>query len=195
MTALEGARGGAGDGRGHQREFAMFRFGKASNRPVKDYQDQLLVEVVFAKTIAFDDRAFSTLPAGAALDHTLLGVCYAAAVTGSRPLRVLDFGGACGFHHRVARHALADLPLQWAVVETPAMAARAAELATDLLQFFTTPGEATDWLGGIDLMHSSSAIQYTADPEGVTRQLCGLSARTLAWSRTALADGNTVRST
>lgn len=48
----------------------------------------------------------------------------------------------------------------WAVVETPAMTARASELATDRLRFFTDIDGAAEWLGYVDVMHSNCALQY-----------------------------------
>jgi hypothetical protein len=44
---------------------------------------------------------------------------------------VLDFGGACGLHYKQAQ--MPDV--RRAVVETPAMVTRAAEIATDKLRF------------------------------------------------------------
>jgi hypothetical protein len=43
---------------------------------------------------------------------------------------VLDFGGGCGLHYKRARSPQS----RWAVVETPAMVARATELSTDRLR-------------------------------------------------------------
>jgi putative methyltransferase (TIGR04325 family) len=155
------------------------------------YQDRRLVEVVFAKTIAFDPSSLWETPRHSAVEHTILGVRHAAANNPNRPLRVLDFGGACGFHYRVARAAIPDLPLQWAVVETPAMAERAAELSTEVLGFFADIDSALKWLGAVDLMHSLGAIEYVPDPERSVRELCALEAPTLLWSRMDLTDGAT----
>jgi hypothetical protein len=45
-----------------------------------------------------------------------------------RPLRVLDFGGGCGFHYFTARFSF-TMPLKWAIVETRVMAEQAAEVS------------------------------------------------------------------
>jgi hypothetical protein len=102
----------------------MFDDVKTKVAALSSYQDSALVEVVFAKTIALDTAKLWEMPRHSALDHTILGVCHAAANNPTRPLRILDFGGACGLHYRVARAAVPNLPVRWAVVETPAMAER-----------------------------------------------------------------------
>jgi putative methyltransferase (TIGR04325 family) len=94
---------------------------------------------------------------------------------------VLDFGGACGLHYKLVSIQSPDI--RWAVVETPAMVKRAAELATDKLQFFTSIDAAADWLGPVDVMHSNGALQYT--------QLCGLGAQTMVWDRVYLGERET----
>jgi hypothetical protein len=98
---------------------------------------------------------------------------------------VLDFGGGCGLHYKLARRQ--SPAIRWAVVETPAMVERAASLATDNLQFFADISEAQNWLGSIDAMYSNSALQYTPDPEAALKQLCGLRARRMIWERLSLS--------
>lgn len=133
---------------------------------IEGYEQPELVEEIFKKTKAFEpDRDWPEM----------------AGVTS-----VLDFGGGCGQHYKVARR---DNPIiKWAVVETPAMADRASELATNKLRFFTSIPEARGWLGDIDVMHSDGAIQYTPDPEKTLRQLCSIGAREMQWKRVFLSD-------
>jgi len=96
---------------------------------------------------------------------------------------VLDFGGGCGLHYLQANSST----IRWAVVETPAMVAKAKDLSTGQLQFFTRISDAIDWLGGVDLMHSDGAIQYTPSPEIVLKELCGVKAKQMLWRRVFLA--------
>jgi putative methyltransferase (TIGR04325 family) len=132
------------------------------------------------------------MSAQAAQCRGILAICYAAALESDRPLRVLDFGGACGFHYLIARAAIPDLPLRWAVVETPMMAERAAALATDDLRFFSNAAAAASWLGGIDLLHSSGTLQYLPEPAATIREVCGLGASMIAWLRIFVSE-NTER--
>jgi hypothetical protein len=132
---------------------------------LEGYAEPELVEVIFQKTRAYD-------PLGDWPE--MVGVS-----------SVLDFGGGCGLHYRLARRQSPDI--RWAVVETPAMLERAKELATDKLQFFTDMAEAQKWLGAIDVMHSNSVLQYTPDPEDTLKRLCGLHAGRMVWERIALS--------
>ncbi|AWM02527.1 hypothetical protein [Bradyrhizobium amphicarpaeae] len=99
---------------------------------------------------------------------------------------VLDFGGACGIHYKLARR---EAPLvRWAVVETPAMVRQAAQLETDHLRFFETIEAAASWLGTIDLIHSNGAVQYTPNPIEMVRQLAGVGAPRMQWKRLFFSD-------
>jgi putative methyltransferase (TIGR04325 family) len=131
---------------------------------ISGYEHPELVDVIFQKTLAY--RPKEPWPE----------------IAGARA--VLDFGGGCGLHYKQAN----SPSIRWAVVETPAMVARAAELQTDKLRFFTGIDEAADWLGHIEVMHSNGAVQYTAEPLVTVRRLCELRAARLLWYRCALSD-------
>jgi len=126
---------------------------------LEGYEHPELVEVIFQKTKTYQPSGEWPEIAGAT--------------------SVLDFGGACGIHYKQAQ-----LPnVRWAVVDTPAMVARASELATAKLKFFSSIQEAAAWLGPIDVMHSNGALQYTPNPESTLRRLCGLRASRMIWKR------------
>jgi hypothetical protein len=99
---------------------------------------------------------------------------------------VLDFGGGAGQHYKEVQRQSPDV--RWAVVETPAMVARASELATDRLRFFTSLDSAAEWLGRLDLIYSNGALQYTQDPVSTLRAICALHAHTILWDRMMLSD-------
>lgn len=147
--------------------FDIFR----SRAPIlHGYQQPELVDVVFRKTKAYTPQGYWP---------EMLGV-----------ETVLDFGGACGLHYKLA--VLESPGIRWAVVETPAMAARAADLATDRLQFFSSIEAAARWLGDIDVMHSNGALQYTPAPLMTLAELCALKARAMIWSRMSFAPAVTI---
>lgn len=128
------------------------------------YENPELVETVFRKTLAY--KADAPLPE----------------ISGART--VLDFGGGCGLHYK----AVQSSAIRWAVIETPAMVARASELETDNLRFFSDIQQGTDWLGPIDVMHSNGALQYTPDPIASLDALCSLGASKMLWYRANLSD-------
>jgi putative methyltransferase (TIGR04325 family) len=157
---------------------APFRANEAS------YAAESLVEVVYRKTRALDRRSIPNMPGA---ERTLLAASLAAARCAARPLRVIDLGGACGVHYAVAQ--LLKLPLRWAVVESPAMATRAADLASDELNFFSDMQTANDWLGGVDLLFSSGTIQYMSEPIEALSLTLSLSPPVVVWTRMALVEG------
>lgn len=132
---------------------------------IEGYEQRELVETVFQKTKAYEPQGDWPLMAGVST--------------------VLDFGGGCGLHYKLAR--LQSPEVKWAVVETPTMAERASELATNHLRFFADTQEASRWLGPIEVMHSNGAQQYTPDPMGTLHDLCALRAKTMAWERVLLS--------
>jgi hypothetical protein len=138
---------------------------KGPSETIQGYEHPELVEVVFQKALAY-------VPQGEWPE--MVGVT-----------SVLDFGGGCGVHYKLAR--LQSPDIKWAVVETPAMVARASELATDRFRFFDSIRSAAAWLGSIEVMHSSGALQYTPEPQKTLRELCGLNAKKLLWLRMALS--------
>lgn len=141
---------------------------------IEGYENPELIDVVFRKTLTYhpEKKAWPDL----------------AAVE-----RVLDFGGACGAHYK---EAILHAPgLRWAVVETPAMVQRASELATDRLNFFSSIADAAAWLGKVDLMHSSGALQFAPDPAKTLAELVGLGARRMQWRRLVLSEGEPVTET
>jgi len=130
-----------------------------------EYQSPELVDVVFQKTILFRPAA----PPWTELNEVRT---------------VLDFGGGCGIHYKEAQCE----KVRWAVVETPAMVARASELETSNLKFFAGIADAAAWLGDIDLIYSNGALQYTPDPATTLGELCALGAKVLLWKRVAFSD-------
>ncbi len=77
-------------------------------------------------------------------------------------LNVLDFGGGSG---RCGFEGLRKENVTWAVVETPSMAKLAGELFTAPgLMYFDSPSKASRALGRVDILHVSSALQYTDRP-------------------------------
>jgi hypothetical protein len=138
---------------------------------IDGYEHPELVDEVYRKTLSYDPT--EPWPEMAGISS------------------VLDFGGACGQHYKQAR--ISSPNIRWAVVETPAMVARASELSTDKLRFFSSIEDAAEWLGSIDLVFSSGAVQCTPSPEGVARELCSIGAPKIRYERLAFSSGERVQ--
>jgi putative methyltransferase (TIGR04325 family) len=150
------------------------------------YADPELAQVVLQKTLIVMSKPWPDLQwtQGAGL---YIAIPYVAARVTGRPLRVLDFGGAFGAHGMICARVMRDIPLRWAVVESPAFAEIAKPVESNALKIFSRTGSAVDWLGGEDLLHSSGTLQYLAEPEQVARELTSISAPFMLWQRMAFA--------
>ncbi|WP_409602001.1 methyltransferase, TIGR04325 family [Brevundimonas sp.] len=153
-----------------------------------DYHDPDLAAVVLEKT----RRIRAIDPWMGVGEHqavaTLLAVTTAVTATKAvgRPLRVLDFGGAFGTAYHMVRHALPG-DYQWAVVETPTFARLGVTEDHPGLRLFDSIDDAVAWLGDVDLLYSSGAIQYLPDPLGTLDRLLEVRPACTAWLRTAFS--------
>jgi putative methyltransferase (TIGR04325 family) len=154
-----------------RRIFSTFRRFIRPTETIVGYEEPELIELIFQKTKAFSQRAEW---------KEMCGVS-----------SVLDFGGGCGIHYKLALPQSPDI--RWAVVETPAMVQRASQCATANLRFFTSIREAANWLGPIHVMHSNSALQYAPNPQHALALLCGLQAKVMLWQRLVLSKGSVER--
>jgi len=141
------------------------------------YENSQLVESVVLKNLRFREEISKskTLDLNAVRTIMFLGL----ATSGSE-IRVLDFGGAGGYHHAIARVCLgAGVNISnWSIVETPAMCTAADLLQrSDGLRFFKTIDEAIDAEPNFDVVFSSSALQYCPEPLAIASRLFEIGAR------------------
>lgn len=152
-----------------------------------NYENSELVKLVIEKNINFknainNDHEFDL---GAIRTIIPLGLCK----DGSR-LNVLDFGGGGGYHYTIAKKILGDeVLLRWAVVETPAMVRESGSMENNELRFFDNLESAKIYLDKIDLVFTSSTLQYCPDPLAALGKLIDLDATFLYITRTVF--GNT----
>jgi putative methyltransferase (TIGR04325 family) len=151
------------------------------------YADVDLARISLRKTLIAREQGLTNISwyNGAGL---YIALPYTAALLSNRPLRVLDFGGSFGFHAMVCAKVLPDIATRWAVVESPAVAALARPVESDWLRVFANIGEAMDWLGGVDLTHSSGTLQYLPNPDQAVLNLVNLGARVMLWQRMMFAN-------
>jgi putative methyltransferase (TIGR04325 family) len=160
------------------------------SKPITGYEAEALVQLVFEKTVAFNRQTSLDLRMGS--ERLLLAVSLAiGAKEPQTTTRVLDFGGACGVHHKLASLLFPDARFRWAVVETGAMVQRARSLETESLKFFEDVGSAKAWLETVDLVNSNSALQYVEHPRQIVEELLDLAPGFLLWERMMLANGET----
>lgn len=148
------------------------------------YQDAELCNVIADKTIVQKERLrqrpFSLRANNA---FFLAAIHQHLNLHGARSLTVLDFGGACGDHYFELRRLIpSDVALKWIVVETEQMvrSARDRNLGNGELTFATS---IADVRTEIDVVHSSSALQYVPSPYEFLRMLADIQARWMFFNR------------
>jgi putative methyltransferase (TIGR04325 family) len=152
------------------------------------YNDSDIADVVaFKATVPLD--AAKHLPEQAF--NTIVSVGIAASDIPDRPLSVLDFGGGCGFHYFRAKRAF-KASLNWALVESETMAARAAEVSSGHFSTHTSVASAKTALGQVDLVHTSGSLQYVCDPLATLKELLSIQASYFALARFPVWHGATV---
>src|SRR5258708_17095678 len=142
-----------------------------------------IADLVVRKTEAVrnDPRRIEDFIPPDALQPTLVAVAAAGE-------RVLDFGGAAGFHYLTAARAYPERALRWAGVEHPVTVERAKRLEGENLRFFSAIDDAMQWLAGIDLLHSNGAPQCLDAPASTLERLFGVRAPDLLSRRTLLRE-------
>jgi putative methyltransferase (TIGR04325 family) len=149
------------------------------------YEGTELIRVVVEKNAIFRQKIQSNPVLDLGDLRTLI-----VGLTGTQDsLRVLDFGGGCGYHYVLARAAFGNsINLRWNVVETSAMVKAAQHLADAGLQFFDHIDDAKNNLGQVDLVFTSGALQYCPDPLEFLKKLTQVGAKYIFITRTPLND-------
>ena len=148
------------------------------------YGEERLTEVVFKKTLNQRDHLQSAPPVSN-LSSTLTLFALGLALRSPGPIRVLDFGGACGNHYFQMRHLFpnARVTFRWHVVETPPMVRRAVELENAELKFFDSLSKAAAEIGRIDVLLASGVLQCVPDPYQCLEDLLACGGRYLVLAR------------
>ena len=100
-----------------------------------------------------------------------------------KSITILDFGGACGIHYFETRKFLgSNYSIRWFVVETPEMVRSALEhgLENDELHFIDNIEKINST---IDIVHSSSTLQYVSSWNEYLNQLIRKEAKYMLFNR------------
>ena len=156
----------------------------------KGYENNDLVEMVFAKTLNYSRSIKTGLSQGidlSSLKH-LVGLLKSIK---NNQLKVIDFGGACGANYFLLKAFLGDnISLQWHVVETPAMVEKSRSLEDGCLKFFINIDDAVKDLEDLDLVFASGSLPYCPNPYETLEKLVACGAKNLFITQTALHSGD-----
>jgi len=158
------------------------------------YENEMLVDVVFKKTLNYKNEINSNLSLMAAEGslQSMIGILLAQLEPNKKKtVNVIDLGGACGAHYFHMRAALGNrMIIKWHVVETPVMVNKAKLLETDELRFFDDITVAKDaFKSDVNYFHSSGAIQYFTDPDNTLKEIFNSQAQFIMLGRLALSLG------
>jgi putative methyltransferase (TIGR04325 family) len=147
------------------------------------YSNNDLTKVVLLKNNLFRSQLHSTQLLDLSALRTLIGL--AAVNTKNNSLNVIDFGGGAGYHHTIASCTLdPNINLKWNVVETKAMVNQAKMTANQNLKFFDNLTEAATDLGSVDLIFTSSALQYCPNPLAYLTEITNLNSKYIYITKT-----------
>jgi putative methyltransferase (TIGR04325 family) len=150
------------------------------------YEGEDIVRAVVEKNVNYRKTIQSNRNLDLASLRTLIGLGLA---NSKEELSVLDFGGGGGYHYTLAKAALGNIGhLKWNVVETTAMAKEAERIADGDLKFFDNITDAKNDLGAVDLVLTSSALQYCPSPLALLRELTAIGAKYIFITRTPFSD-------
>jgi putative methyltransferase (TIGR04325 family) len=154
------------------------------------YSSYYLSDVVYEKTKRYRDYIYSQKPFIA--DYTISRqLLILAILSRKKSLRVIDFGGACGTHYFIANQFFkGSVDLKWHVVETHRMAQRGKLLEDGQLRFFEDFDEAVAAAQGVDLLFSSSALQYVPTPLKTIEDVLKCAAEYIFFTRLPLSENN-----
>jgi putative methyltransferase (TIGR04325 family) len=173
------------DSQDHQRE--------KDEKYEQGYDEMDVAHIILEKTKAYREQIVSEPMVIDRPDnyYVLLGILIALENKQSDELQVIDFGGGSGVHYFFVRAFLENkVKIRWHVVETPALVQASKELENNELKFFDSVSAAVQSLTGVDLMHSSGALQCTPDPYQSLRELIAANARVMLLSRVGLTRGS-----
>jgi len=146
------------------------------------YRDAELVDVVIEKNLNYREA----LKMDPTLKLETLRTLIPLIITRNmNEINVLDFGGGGGQHYVMAKTVLdPNDSIKWNVVETSAMVNKAKQIADSNCQFFDSINSARENMAKIDLVFTSSALQYCSDPLLYLQKLVDLDAPFFFLTRT-----------
>lgn len=152
------------------------------------YEQDELIEVVLRK-----NEIYRSLPPSSHLlnsDSIRILMAVGLARDDNR-INVIDFGGGGGNHLTIANIGFADtVYINWNIIETPRFVEKAKLISVDNLNYYDELKAATEALDKIDLVLTSSALQYCPDPIGMLEELTRTGAKYLYLTRTPFNSGD-----
>ena len=180
--------------------FKLFKSAKLISKRYQNYEQAMtycvdeaynnsdLVKIVIEKNVIFKNELSQTK---VLFDLDTLRTIIALGISNNNGvMNVIDFGGGGGYHYTVASKIFDEVftKLNWHIIETTEMVKQAQCITNESLKFYDDPSEAAKDFDIIDLVFTSSALQYCRDPLLALKKLTKLNAKYLFITRTPFTD-------
>jgi putative methyltransferase (TIGR04325 family) len=159
------------------REITLFLTGLKPGK-ISDYQNSELINSIILKHKKFQESFSKNNELNISDFRTIYGLLLA---VNKNKINIVDFGGGPGTHYTIARKILPDVQFEWNIIETPKFVEEARKRNNSEIKFFSELGSITSL---IDIMFTSSALQYTPDPIKSLSSIVERKARYLIITRT-----------
>lgn len=163
-------------------EFDNFDEASASLN-TKGYNDDDISEVVLKKTLKGIKDLGQKIPDPQSVQN--LYVINHVHSQVNRPLKVVDFGGACGYNGLLTNHFSPGIVASYQVIETPEMVSRGSELESDLLHFIDDLSKVES---PCDIIIFSGVLQYLPSIEVFKDTLMKIKASWIYHTRTLFSE-------
>ncbi len=151
------------------------------------YEHDELIEVVLRKNEIYRSLPLSSQLLNSDSIRILMAIGLA---RNENKINVIDFGGGGGNHLTIANIGFAEAVLiNWNIIETPRFVEKARLIKVANLNYYDKLKEATKAVDKIDLLLTSSALQYCPDPIEMLEQLTRTGAKYLYLTRTPFNSG------
>lgn len=169
-------------------------FEEASNSCRNGYENELLIRTIAEKTNLFEkelSRNKLNMDFNAIRTLATLGILSS---HNKNFFKVVDFGGACGYHYLIARKFLdKNSRFNWLVLETPPMVDAAHKLHSDKpeIEFKSSLSKSlADKFQDSDLLIAGSSLQYCPNPLTMLCDLMSLNPEYIFITRTPMSKEN-----
>ena len=139
------------------RKTTLFLTGLKTGK-ISDYQNSELIDSIILKHKKFQESSSKNNELNISDFRTLYGLLLA---VNKNKINIVDFGGGPGTHYTIARKILPNIQFEWNIIETPKFVEEAKKQNNSEIKFFSELNSVTSL---IDIMFTSSALQYTPDP-------------------------------
>ncbi len=162
------------------------------NSDPKAYQADEVIDVVYQKTLKFkEDLEKSPNYILSSVANSFCSLIPGIIEKEKKEISVIDFGGACGaLYFQVRNFFPKALKIRWAVVETPAMVNKAKKIENQEITFHYSMEEAIQYLGNVDIFHTSGTIQALDKPRDYLQKMVDLKAQYAFFNRVGVHKGN-----